>query len=304
MNNKINIRGLIATILFHGIIVLILLVFGYTTPLPLPAEQAILIAFGDSENGLGDTQASLANEIANAEATAPTPAKTEASSDNSDEEKILTQDSEEAPAIKTPEKTKKKVVKKKANPEEIKEKKEKAEKDKKERIEKERIRKEKAEEKRIENERIAEEKAKLAKISNINSMAKSSFGRKAGDNSGNSGNGSGDGNMGKPHGSLDGDYNGTGTGKNGVSYSLDGRTATLIVKPTSSFQKSGKVVVTIFVNQDGKVTRAVSGARGTTTHDAELHKLAEDAAMKTSFNLSSNAAATQKGSMTYIFIVN
>jgi outer membrane biosynthesis protein TonB len=303
MNNKINIPGLIGTIIFHGIIVLILLLFGYITPLPIPQEQGILIAFGNTETGEGNSKASLTKEIKNVPTKAVSPQKTVSASGPSNEEKILTQDHEDAPAIKSP---KKKVVKKKVKKptaKEIKRKREKKTKRKKARIEKERIRKEKAEQKRIKDKRIAEEKARQAKISNINSKAKLSFGRKTGDKSGNSGNSTGKGNMGKPHGSLDGDYNGTGIGNSGVSYSLNGRTATKIIKPTTSFQKSGKVVVTIFVNKNGKVTRAVAGARGTTTHDIVLHKLAEEAALKTSFNLSKNAAATQKGSMTYIFIV-
>jgi len=305
MNNKVNFHGIIGTVIFHGIIVLILLFMGFSTPLPLPEEQGILIAFGNTNNGLGNTQASIAKDVTPSKTKKTKPVAKRTNTPKAKTEKVLTQDFEDAPSIKSGKAKKKKKIKpkKKLSAKEIKARKERAEKRKQERIEKERIRKEQEKQRRLEAERIRKEKARQAKIANINKQAKSIFGKKTGNNSGNSGNTSGKGNMGKPQGSLDGNYNGTGTGNSGVSYSLSGRSATNIIKPATSFQKSGKVVVTIYVNKYGKVTRATAGARGTTTHDTKLHKLAEKAALKTTFNTDRKAAATQKGTITYIFIV-
>ena len=291
-NKKYNIKAILGTIIFHGIILLILLFMGFSTPLPLPQEQGILVAFGNSDLGLGNTQASLIKEITKPKQNTKAKEPKELVQSTNQTEKILTQDNEDAPSINTTKAIKKKKTKKKK----------KTIKKKKRDLEKEKAIREKNRLKKIEEERIKEEKAIKAKIASINSQAKSIFGRKTGDNSGNSGNTNGNGNMGRPDGSLEGDYKGAGKGNSGVSYSLDGRSATNIIKPSDSFQESGKVVVTIFVNTDGKVTRATAGAPGTTTHNKQLHNLAEKAARQTTF--SRNEASTlQRGTITYIFIL-
>ena len=46
-------RGIFGTILFHGVILLLLLFFGFITPLPLPEEKGILVDFGNSATGSG-----------------------------------------------------------------------------------------------------------------------------------------------------------------------------------------------------------------------------------------------------------
>jgi len=335
MRDKIDINGLVGTILFHGILLLILILFGYSSTAPKPKEQGIMVALGNTDSGLGNTRASLAKRVHPKRTASTKHLNLKTKSISSAKAKILTQDFEDAPVIKKSKK--KKLIQKKTKPKkgitekQIRERKNRAEKEHKDRLEKQRIQKEKLEQKRAENERKIKEQAKRkieeqkrikqkkeekkrkeeekirqAKIANINKKTKSVFGKKTGDNTdntGGSGNGKGISNMGKLHGSIDGDYHGKGTGKNGVSFSLNGRTATVIVKPKTTFQKSGKVVVTIFVNTSGKVTRAIAGAIGTTTHEGQLHKLAEQAALKTRFDVNQKAAATQKGTITYIFIV-
>ena len=49
-------RGVIFTIAFHSVAFLILFLFGFTTPLPLPEEEGIMIDFGDSETGIGQVE--------------------------------------------------------------------------------------------------------------------------------------------------------------------------------------------------------------------------------------------------------
>ena len=85
---------------------------------------------------------------------------------------------------------------------------------------------------------------------------------------------------------------------------LKGRTPIgSLPRPSAPGQQVGKVIVDIWVDQYGKVTKAVAGAQGTTVSDAKLWKAAENAAMKATFNMDGNAAAIQKGTITYIFKV-
>lgn len=49
-------KGIIGTVIFHVIIGAVFMFFGYTTPLPLPEEEGILINFGDSDEGFGQVE--------------------------------------------------------------------------------------------------------------------------------------------------------------------------------------------------------------------------------------------------------
>lgn len=66
-------------------------------------------------------------------------------------------------------------------------------------------------------------------------------------------------------------------------------------------QERGTVVVKIWVDQYGKVQKAVPGADGTTVTDQVLWAAAKKAAMETGFNMKSDAPALQEGTITYIF---
>jgi len=97
-------RGLLGTLFIHAVVIALLLFFGFRTPLPLPAEQGILVNFGTDENGSGPVEPSLDQVAAQQETVQPkTP------------EGNLTQDYEEAPAIEKKE-TKKPVQKQKKTP--------------------------------------------------------------------------------------------------------------------------------------------------------------------------------------------
>ncbi len=72
-------------------------------------------------------------------------------------------------------------------------------------------------------------------------------------------------------------------------------------KPDFQVQQAGKVVVSIKVDQYGKVLEAVPGAQGTTVTDKTLWEAARKAALEASFNMSSDAPAVQEGTITYIF---
>ena len=51
---KLNRRGLIATIVYHTLLLLLLVFAGLTFPDPPPEEEGILVNFGTDEFGLGD----------------------------------------------------------------------------------------------------------------------------------------------------------------------------------------------------------------------------------------------------------
>ena len=72
-------------------------------------------------------------------------------------------------------------------------------------------------------------------------------------------------------------------------------------KPVYASQESGKVVVKIWVDQYGKVQKAVPGADGTTVTDKALWTAARNAALETGFTMSASAPPLQEGTITYIF---
>jgi len=96
----------------------------------------------------------------------------------------------------------------------------------------------------------------------------------------------------------------TGTGKTAgePNAHLKGRnTLGNVPKPVYGVQESGIVVVTIWVDQYGNVQKAQAGAPGTTVNNKDLWAAARKAAMETHFNVSGEAEALQKGTMTYRF---
>jgi len=83
---------------------------------------------------------------------------------------------------------------------------------------------------------------------------------------------------------------------------LKGRTLNgTLPRPSYPVQATGTVVVDIWVDNYGTVRKAIAGAEGTTVTDRDLWNEARKAAMKASFNMSADAPAMQKGTITYIF---
>lgn len=72
-------------------------------------------------------------------------------------------------------------------------------------------------------------------------------------------------------------------------------------RPAYNVQESGTVVVSVWVDNFGNVTKALPGADGTTVTDKTLWQAARNAAMNTHFNQSADAPALQEGTITYIF---
>ena len=83
---------------------------------------------------------------------------------------------------------------------------------------------------------------------------------------------------------------------------LAGRTVNgTLPRPSYGVAKAGTVVVDIWVDNYGQVQKAVAGVEGTTVTDKTLWQAARNAALGAHFNMSADAPALQKGTITYIF---
>lgn len=303
-------EGIILTILLHILLLFILLNFGFFTPLPLPEEKGVLIDFGMSDEGMGLTEPAPAMEDQQQEKipaiSTPKPAK--APKKTNATEKILTQNFEKTAAIEEQRKQ-----------EEIERQKQQIE-DKRRRDSLEQINQERiaelnrlAEIRRQDSLKQARENAQIAQI---NSRAKNVFGvsgQGTDPNSTGQGVGYKPGNQGSPDGIAGGGQNGNGSGNgigkgNGtgteINYSLAGRKAKSLPKPSYPGNEEGIVVVKITVDKNGKVTQAEPGAVGTKTPNQGLWEAARKAALMTSFYQNNDAPAFQSGTITYKFVLN
>ena len=262
---KNRVKGVTGTILFHVVLLMLFLFFGLSTPLPLPGEEGVEVNLGTSDEGAGFIQKEQA-----AQTQTPVPVPEPPAEDN---EEILTQEVEETPAI-----------------EEVMEEEKEQEKEKGPVPLEENIIEEKPEE-------IPPEEPKV----NPRALYK---GKKPSDSEGsNEGTTNQSGDQGQENGDPEAaNHTGPGGAGHGVSYSLGGRGALALPKPAYTSQEQGKVVVTIWVNNKGKVVKAVTGAKGTNISDAQLRQLAREAALRSLFTPDPNAPDEQKGTITYNFI--
>ena len=276
-------EGIVGTIVFHAILLLIFIFFGLTTPLPLPGEEGVEVNIGSSDDGKGivqKTQASTPKQTIPKPKPKPVQETKKEVVEEKIEEKIISQDNEETPVIQKPEKKKEaKLDDKEIKSEPIKE-----------------IIEETVEEAVEKVEEVIPEptvdpnamyKGKSKSTSKGESEGKT---YKAGDQGNINGTESSDNSDGK---------GGTGSG---ISFSLSGRSAKHLPKPEYKSKDQGKIVVTIWVNKLGKVVKAVAGAKGTNISDQVLQNLARSAALRAKFSSDPNAAETQKGTITYNFI--
>ncbi|MGB0887105.1 MAG: energy transducer TonB family protein [Vicingaceae bacterium] len=155
------------------------------------------------------------------------------------------------------------------------------------------------------SETQAEETVKETQAASQNLLNALNAANNANSNSedGSQGNSEGSGNEGDPNGDPNTNGN-SNVGGSGIGFSLGGRGKVSFKKPENPTQEDGKVVVDIWVNRDGKVVRAKTGARGSTTTNPILQKKAEEAAYQAKFKKDGNAPFEQKGTMTFVFILN
>lgn len=125
------------------------------------------------------------------------------------------------------------------------------------------------------------------------------------------GDGENPGNEGEPDGSPDGNPDGHGLGDSGfgnsdrgpdgISIDLGGRKVRQLPEIEDNSRSVGKVVVSIVVNRDGEVIKAVPGQVGSTTTEPSLLSKAKEGALKTRFVARGDGPAEQYGTMTIIF---
>lgn len=125
-------------------------------------------------------------------------------------------------------------------------------------------------------------------------------GRTQGSTSPSEGTSEGAGNQGEQGGSPEGSHEGMGQGSSG-SFDLAGR-GLIGTLPGADYPSnySGKVVVEIEVDREGRVTKARYREKGSTTNAGVLRKAAEDAARKARFT-PSETNDIQVGTITYVF---
>ena len=112
------------------------------------------------------------------------------------------------------------------------------------------------------------------------------------------------GDQGNPNGGQNiNNYDGQGGAGGGPSYSLGGRGAKHLASPNrDEVTEDGTIVVDIWVDRDGRVTKAQIG-KGTNISTARLQQIAINSAKSSVFAPDKDAAELQKGTITYIFKV-
>ena len=297
--------GVIATVLFHTILLLFLFYMGLVLPYPPPQIEGFEVDFGNSATGLGLEEPSAApgsEVVATSKKVAPVshpvsrPVPSSKIHDKGDED-LLTQEYEKTVALEAS--ARKKILK---------EKKIKLEEERKLKEREEKQQRDEAIEKKhqeAEENRLRQEQEK--KIGVINSRAKNAFGGGKTDNGSTStsqGNTYGSGNQGSPDGTPGANQYGLGGGEGkGISYNLSGRNARSLPKPAFPGNEAAIVVVEVTVDKFGKVTKALPGVKGSNTVNPDLLEAARRAAAAASFNTDRNAPAFQKGTITYHFIL-
>jgi hypothetical protein len=287
MDARIRSRSLFLTVLIHAALILAMIFAVMHTPNPPFPETGggggVLVNIGYVDMASGDEQP-LSEETTTDPSVAnvkPTPA---------DEEEFATQETEEAPVAKTSKSDKPKVTPKDNTPKPI-----------------------TTPKKPVEEPRKADPRALFPGRTN-GSKSQGTAASGSGDQgdplgdpnskyTGKGGQGGGTGN-GNGTGTGDGEGPGMGTGKGGgVSFNLAGRKWMRTPSISDRSQETGKVVVDITVDKNGSVINAVPGGRGSTTTSAYLFRLAKEAAMKAKFNESPDDSDIQKGTITFIFVV-
>ena len=266
-------KGIIGAIFFHVALAILLFTFKFHTPLPLPAEQGILINFGTSETGLGKTEPS--GEPVEPEITSP-PVQQEQAEQG--EKQVVTQDFEEAPVLEQETKEKKPEEKEvETTP-----------------VEEQTTKEEVTDKKEEEKEPTIDPKALYEGKKDTDQTADGEGVTYGNDN------------QGSPSGSPDSkNYTqGESKGKGGISFNLSGRNPQHLAKPEYNYQEEGIVVVAVTVNRDGKVVQANPGVKGSTTLNEYLLEMARNAALNSSFDKNPDVPAFQKGTISYHFKMN
>lgn len=275
-NNRF--KGIVGTISFHLLLLLAILYFALSTPLPLPGEEGVEVNLGSSDQGMGQVQELTPPPVEQPPPQLPPP---QSDPEPEPEEDIITQDVEEAPAIeeedveeKDKEKQEEEVITPEENP---------------------------VEQEIVQDVKQEPEPEPEPQKPNPRALYKGNTDTDGdGSNQGITGQ---PGDQGKPDGTPDAtSYEGSGKGDHGIGYDLGGRGALTLVKPEYTSEEVGTVRVKVYVDRTGQVKRAEFEMQGSNNSNQALVDEAIKAALKSKFEADPNATATQVGYITYNFI--
>lgn len=264
--------GLAGTLVFHLSLIGLLVFFGFTK-IEEQDEEGILVMVGVADGAdMGKPMKSEPLPVQPEPQPAPTPTPVTPPPAPEVKTEVVTQDTEESLKLAAAEKK-------------AREEKEKI------RREEEKRRKEEAEKRRIEEEKKKKEAAIRNKVTNVFQNASNTAASQGAASEGTAA-------KGNPFGNSD---TGAQSGSPGYgSFDLGGRGIKgSLPRPSFSVNESGKVVVSITVDEAGKVTSATVG-QGTTTTSAQLRNSALAAAKKALFETKSGTIS-QSGTITYRF---
>jgi TonB family protein len=271
-NPKDRYKGLIGTLLIHGILIILFFILGLTAPESPPFEKGVVVDLGTAEMGQG--QQTQATQQVQSQSTS-------ASSQQEAQEEVMTQDYQEAPAIEEEQnQTQEQTTQEETNPTSN-------------------TQNQPAEEDQQEQQQEQEEERQ------VNEDALYSGNQSEQNNQG-EGNQEGNQDQGQPDGQTGGSTVGgdqMGAGDAGIGFSLEGRSLVQAPNIKDQSQKTGKVLINIKVDQDGNVISVDFSLKGSTTSDPHLVKLAKKAARQTKFNPDAGAPNVQYGSITFNFKV-
>jgi hypothetical protein len=283
---KLSTNGTIGTLIYHLIIILLLVFFGFSYPDPPPQEAGVLVNFGTDDTGFGmeepagdPLQGGDAEQQLSAEEAVPVaanPAPKEVAKDNS-------QNIEESPVKEVKKPTEEEIRLQKIREEELRKQKEQAE---------------------ILRKQQEAEALKRAQAEKLQKMGETAFGNKGvGEATGSQGITEGTGNQGTPTGTPGADNYGEGGGLgDGISYGLGGRGINgTLPKPLverCSVTMRIEVKVQIDVDPAGNVTGTPKVLEAT-YQDACIYEAVLLAARQSKFT---SGTTTQRGWIRYIIV--
>ena len=310
---KLKRRGLIATIVYHALLLLLLVFAGLTFPDPPPEEEGILVNFGTDEFGLGDYEPMGDDQQAGdpemevtqsqepveevEEYVEPVEETREAYTPPDPVEVDQTQDVEETQVKEEPKPTAEELERQRQQE---------LERQRQQELERQRIEQERIErEAREEQERIEQERQ--AQAERINNLGRDAFGNQGvGETEGSEGITQGSGNQGDPNGSPDADRYSTGGGLgDGISFGGLGsrRARGSLPKPNMSdcdVTQKIEVQVEVQVDRNGNVISAI--VTNATYQNKCIWDMVVEAAKKSKFSVDQNANYRQTGWIRYIIV--
>lgn len=256
-NRKGKRAGLIALACYLAVFVCVSLLVSFDmNDVQEEKSEGILIDFGTETDGFGTDNLALAEEVS------PT-----SSQSGTSEEELMTQENEDAPAIRTSSAKSKKTSSTAKN-------------------------NHKPQDKTVTTtEQQQPEVNRRALFPGRSTTSAAASQGSTVNAAGNAGNASGG----------DGSSDGTGTGDSGISFSLAGRRPVgNLPKPAYSSDSQGRIVIEITVDAQGRVQTASFHPQGSTTQNSSLREAAIKAARQAKFT-TNEANAVQTGTITYIF---